>query len=224
MDCCRLHWRYLILDEAHRLRNPRTLNFIAAFTVIADHYLALSGTPVINRLRDKEKSPSIGLGHLSISVSSKLCGARFRNSTWDPCKGAQHRGRSDRTQKGCYNHALAKLKDSMQRQETGKVLSCITRLRRFVCPCTRWSKQKCTKMSSWNPPKFKRSWRFGESDCQQRESDCVLQFKHDAREAACSYGGILLTGQATMETRNQIRSLLDANSILFSNFHVAARD
>lgn len=43
-------WRHLVLDEAQQIRNPASQSFRAACAISADHRLALTGTPMENRL------------------------------------------------------------------------------------------------------------------------------------------------------------------------------
>ncbi len=43
---------YLVLDEAQNIKNPESLGAIAAKTIKSNHKLALSGTPVENRLKE----------------------------------------------------------------------------------------------------------------------------------------------------------------------------
>lgn len=47
-----IQWRRLVLDEAQNIKNPGAQRFKNATRVKAEHHLALSGTPVVNRLRD----------------------------------------------------------------------------------------------------------------------------------------------------------------------------
>ena len=47
-----LVWDYLVLDEAHFVRNPNTQTFLNIKLVKANHTLALSGTPLQNRVTD----------------------------------------------------------------------------------------------------------------------------------------------------------------------------
>ena len=46
------HWKLAVLDEAHIIRNPETRAAIASTSITADFRLALTGTPVQNRMRD----------------------------------------------------------------------------------------------------------------------------------------------------------------------------
>jgi len=46
------HWKVAALDEAHIIRNPETRAALASATLTADFRLALTGTPIQNRLRD----------------------------------------------------------------------------------------------------------------------------------------------------------------------------
>jgi SNF2 family DNA or RNA helicase len=48
----RQHWLAVILDEAQAIKNPASQSARAACTLLARHRLALSGTPVENRLLD----------------------------------------------------------------------------------------------------------------------------------------------------------------------------
>ncbi|OJD15502.1 hypothetical protein AJ78_04233 [Emergomyces pasteurianus Ep9510] len=47
-----LRWRRVVLDEAHTIRNPRTRGARAACTLEADSRWSLTGTPIINNLKD----------------------------------------------------------------------------------------------------------------------------------------------------------------------------
>ena len=47
-----LHWRLVILDDAQAIRNPATRQCRAARKLAADARIALTGTPVENRLED----------------------------------------------------------------------------------------------------------------------------------------------------------------------------
>lgn len=51
-EISKIHWRVAVLDEAHIIRNPDTRAAIASSGLLADFRLALTGTPVQNRLRD----------------------------------------------------------------------------------------------------------------------------------------------------------------------------
>jgi SWI/SNF-related matrix-associated actin-dependent regulator of chromatin subfamily A3 len=45
-------WRRLILDEGHTIRNPRTKKAVAACSLLAQSRWILTGTPIINTLKD----------------------------------------------------------------------------------------------------------------------------------------------------------------------------
>ena len=45
-------WRRVILDEGHFIRNPQTKSALAATNLIAQSRWVLTGTPIINNLRD----------------------------------------------------------------------------------------------------------------------------------------------------------------------------
>src|ERR1700712_1013364 len=47
-----LHWRRVVLDEGHTIRNPRSKGAIAACGLRADSRWTLTGTPIINSLKD----------------------------------------------------------------------------------------------------------------------------------------------------------------------------
>ncbi len=47
-----LHWRRVVLDEAQNIKNPKTAQTKAILKLTADSRLALTGTPVENRLMD----------------------------------------------------------------------------------------------------------------------------------------------------------------------------
>jgi superfamily II DNA or RNA helicase len=48
----RIPWKVAVLDEAHIIRNPETRAAIASSSLTADFRLALTGTPIQNRMRD----------------------------------------------------------------------------------------------------------------------------------------------------------------------------
>ncbi|MBU6153950.1 MAG: DEAD/DEAH box helicase [Bdellovibrionales bacterium] len=48
----RTNWKVAVLDEAHIIRNPETRAALATSSLTADFRLALTGTPIQNRLRD----------------------------------------------------------------------------------------------------------------------------------------------------------------------------
>jgi len=45
-------WRRIVLDEGHNIRNPNTINALAARAIDAYAHWALTGTPIINSLKD----------------------------------------------------------------------------------------------------------------------------------------------------------------------------
>lgn len=47
-----LQWRRVVLDEGHTIRNPRSKGALAACSLRADSRWTLTGTPIINALRD----------------------------------------------------------------------------------------------------------------------------------------------------------------------------
>lgn len=47
-----LRWRRVVLDEGHQIRNPRTKMSRAAYQLDADSRWILSGTPIVNNLKD----------------------------------------------------------------------------------------------------------------------------------------------------------------------------
>ena len=47
-----VHWRRVVLDEAHTIRTPRTKGARAACNLTADSRWSLTGTPIINNLKD----------------------------------------------------------------------------------------------------------------------------------------------------------------------------
>lgn len=47
-----VHWRRVVLDEGHTIRNPRSKGSIAASGLRADSRWTLTGTPIINSLKD----------------------------------------------------------------------------------------------------------------------------------------------------------------------------
>lgn len=46
------HWRRVVLDEGHTIRNPRSKGALAACHLLADSRWTLTGTPIINSLKD----------------------------------------------------------------------------------------------------------------------------------------------------------------------------
>lgn len=47
-----MHWRRVVLDEGHTIRNPRSKGALAACHLQADSRWTLTGTPIINSLKD----------------------------------------------------------------------------------------------------------------------------------------------------------------------------
>lgn len=47
-----MHWRRVVLDEGHTIRNPRSKGALAAYNLRADSRWTLTGTPIINSLKD----------------------------------------------------------------------------------------------------------------------------------------------------------------------------
>ncbi|KAJ5182740.1 Zinc finger RING-type [Penicillium capsulatum] len=47
-----IHWRRVVLDEGHTIRNPRSKASLAAAVLRADSRWTLTGTPIINSLKD----------------------------------------------------------------------------------------------------------------------------------------------------------------------------
>lgn len=47
-----VHWRRVVLDEGHTIRNPRSKGALAACHLQADSRWTLTGTPIINSLKD----------------------------------------------------------------------------------------------------------------------------------------------------------------------------
>lgn len=47
-----VHWRRVVLDEGHTIRNPRSKGSLAASRLQADSRWTLTGTPIINSLKD----------------------------------------------------------------------------------------------------------------------------------------------------------------------------
>ncbi|EAW12569.1 DEAD/DEAH box helicase [Aspergillus clavatus NRRL 1] len=47
-----VHWRRVVLDEGHTIRNPRAKGALAACSLRADSRWTLTGTPIVNSLKD----------------------------------------------------------------------------------------------------------------------------------------------------------------------------
>ncbi|KAE8354317.1 SNF2 family N-terminal domain-containing protein [Aspergillus coremiiformis] len=47
-----VHWRRVVLDEGHTIRNPRSKGALAACSLRADSRWTLTGTPIVNSLKD----------------------------------------------------------------------------------------------------------------------------------------------------------------------------
>ncbi|KAE8383217.1 SNF2 family N-terminal domain-containing protein [Aspergillus bertholletiae] len=47
-----VHWRRIVLDEGHTIRNPRSKGALAACNLRADSRWTLTGTPIVNSLKD----------------------------------------------------------------------------------------------------------------------------------------------------------------------------
>jgi SNF2 family DNA or RNA helicase len=45
-----IHWEAIVLDEAHLIRNPRSITAKTIFQLSARHRLALTGTPIQNKV------------------------------------------------------------------------------------------------------------------------------------------------------------------------------
>ena len=50
--CHRIHWRYLVLDEGHRIKNEKTNLYERLSVVKAQRKLLLTGTPLQNNLHE----------------------------------------------------------------------------------------------------------------------------------------------------------------------------
>ena len=62
-------WKYAVLDEAQFIKNPRSKTAQAAYCLDADHRLALTGTPVENRLRNSGVSSAFdALGYCGLEA------------------------------------------------------------------------------------------------------------------------------------------------------------
>ena len=48
----KIHWRYLFIDEAHRIKNENSLLAIVVRTLPSEHRLLITGTPLQNSLRE----------------------------------------------------------------------------------------------------------------------------------------------------------------------------
>eukprot|EP00112_Aurelia_sp_Birch-Aquarium-sp1_P020318 Seg5208.2 transcript_id=Seg5208.2/GoldUCD/mRNA.D3Y31 product="Transcription termination factor 2" protein_id=Seg5208.2/GoldUCD/D3Y31 len=49
---CQIHWRRIILDEAHNIKNPKCMTSVAACFLEAESRWALTGTPIQNNTKD----------------------------------------------------------------------------------------------------------------------------------------------------------------------------
>ncbi|XP_065053319.1 transcription termination factor 2-like isoform X2 [Rhopilema esculentum] len=49
---CQVHWRRIILDEAHTIKNPKCMTSMAACCLEAESRWALTGTPIQNNTKD----------------------------------------------------------------------------------------------------------------------------------------------------------------------------
>jgi SWI/SNF-related matrix-associated actin-dependent regulator of chromatin subfamily A3 len=47
-----MNWRRIVLDEGHQIRNPNTKAAIAASSVLAESRWVLTGTPIVNSIKD----------------------------------------------------------------------------------------------------------------------------------------------------------------------------
>ena len=47
-----VHWRRIVLDEGHQIRNPNTKSALAATSILATSRWVLTGTPIVNNLKD----------------------------------------------------------------------------------------------------------------------------------------------------------------------------
>lgn len=216
-----MQWHYLILDEAHRVRNPRTLSFIAAFSVTANHYLALTGTPVINRAKDKESLVRLVSCVYQAPFPSNFVEVDFAVRSELPTTVHNIETSLTEVQKDCYNRELSRLKDSVDNKETGKVLSCITKLREICLSMYTWEQKPTYEDMFLASPKIQAALEILDRVIASNEKAIVFSGSNTTLVKLHEHtGGILLTGQTTMATRNNIRSLLDASDILFSNFTV----
>ena len=50
--CHKIHWRYLVLDEGHRIKNEKTILYERLKLVKAQRKLLLTGTPLQNNLHE----------------------------------------------------------------------------------------------------------------------------------------------------------------------------
>ncbi|KAF1984535.1 hypothetical protein K402DRAFT_358980 [Aulographum hederae CBS 113979] len=68
---CSIHWRRIVLDEGHNIRNPNAKKAIAVSSLLAQSRWVLTGTPIINNLKDlfslvKFLHLSGGIGNLEL--------------------------------------------------------------------------------------------------------------------------------------------------------------
>ena len=61
-----LHWKRIVLDEGHTIRNPKSQSSIGCSSLSADHRWVLTGTPVQNKLEDQ------GMQRLNYGIATLL--------------------------------------------------------------------------------------------------------------------------------------------------------
>ena len=61
-----LHWKRIVLDKGHNIRNPKSQRSIGCSSLSADHRWVLTGTPVQNKLEDQ------GMQRLNYGIATLL--------------------------------------------------------------------------------------------------------------------------------------------------------
>jgi SNF2 family DNA or RNA helicase len=98
-------WNYLVLDEAHRVKNHTTASAKACKALLARHKLAVTGTPIQNRLQDVwSLYDSIMPGHLGKDVAS------FQRRFGTPIEKQKDEAAADRLRKRIDPFKLRRLK------------------------------------------------------------------------------------------------------------------
>lgn len=98
-------WNYVVLDEAHRVKNHTTASAKACKSLLARHKLAVTGTPIQNRLQDVwSLYDSIMPGHLGKDLAS------FQRRFGTPIEKDKNEAAADRLRKRIDPFKLRRLK------------------------------------------------------------------------------------------------------------------